>query len=83
MDNLMENRDEGKPAQETTGPFACPRFGKLVNGCKFEARYDSEMPSPMPEMSMKRGDPSLALEALKSKIYVRDVCIRCGRTVER
>ena len=65
-----------------TKPEDCPRFAS--GGCKFEARYD-DVPPPV------NTDPFLRVqEAIfrrdgvpYPKRYVRDVCVRCGETVER
>ena len=51
--------------------------------CRFEARYDRGAPA-VPGMNVS--DPSAVpaiVESFKSQTYVRDVCIRCGRTIER
>ena len=70
---------------------ACPRFGRWIGSCRFEARYDLAGP---PAASL-RALPSLAqsvillendvdaLRVMSCKTYVRDVCARCGKTVER
>lgn len=62
----------------------CPRQGRAYGGCRFEARYDEE---PLLE-EIKAGH--ITVPALRSfldntvkKTYVRDVCTRCGRTIER
>ncbi len=62
----------------------CPRFGKFWNGCRFQARFDESEPTL--EITQYRGSMVSYIEALKAskkRTYVRDVCIRCGRTVER
>ena len=48
---------------------------------KFEARFDRKMPGPacMPEGEIT---PELA-EAIKETVYVRDICVNCGKTEER
>lgn len=59
----------------------CPRAGKWF-GCKFEARYDESKPGK-DEWMMFREGPG-ANEANPVKVtYVHDVCVRCGRTIER
>ena len=64
----------------------CPRIGKLWRSCKFEARYDVFEPSKALEDQLGR---SWALsekdkKALKvQNIYVQDVCVTCGRVVQR
>lgn len=73
---------------------ACPRFGKLIGGCRFEPRYDrgasilrvkpGQRPIFEADAVQGRVDSLLALaEQYRPQYYVRDVCIRCGRTVER
>lgn len=47
---------------------------------RFEARYDTKLSSAMTEI--KATSPAY-LEAAKDKAYVRDICVRCGETVER
>jgi len=69
----------------------CPRFGKFFRGCLFVGRYDSIAPTAEVIAAMRSIVESGQLEdeiaevlgALSSSIYVRDVCIRCGKTVER
>lgn len=54
-------------------------FGQLR--CRFEARYDSTMPD---HVTAVRGtnNPDM-IEAVKDRRYVRDVCVACGKTIER
>lgn len=47
---------------------------------RFEPRYDTKMPAGMESI---KATSSAYLEAVKDKTYVRDVCVRCGETVER
>jgi hypothetical protein len=58
----------------------CPRAGKWF-GCNFEPRYDLS-PADCSQFGRIRGSVD-ALEPLRAKTYVRDVCTRCGRTIER
>lgn len=52
-------------------------------GCKFAARYDEGQGSlPDPDCYSVL-DAAELLKASKPKIYVRDVCERCGITIER
>jgi hypothetical protein len=67
---------------------ACPRFGKLIGGCRFEARYDFGASTfDVAGIEWTGQDVGAKLKALaeqyRPQYYVRDVCIRCGRTVER
>lgn len=61
----------------------CPRSGKWVRSCYFEPRYDLS-PAQLPD-STGRGVTAVGpvLERFRQKTYVRDVCIRCGATIER
>ncbi|HEV8025942.1 MAG TPA: hypothetical protein VGP50_00855 [Stellaceae bacterium] len=69
----------------------CPRFGKFFRGCLFVGRYDSIAPTADVIAAMRsivdsgqvEDEIADVLGALSSSIYVRDVCIRCGTTVER
>ena len=53
-------------------------------GHKLEARYDLTMPAHMSETML---DDLLCfikdVSELKDKVYVRDVCVKCGFTVSR
>lgn len=68
----------------------CPHLGKW-RGCAFQPRYDEESPQPevireLPSLgdSAVLDDTNIeALEMLRARIYVRDICTRCGKTVER
>lgn len=58
----------------------CPRAGKWIGGCNFEARHD--------RIPTVNGEEALwlftdKLNAMQKRIYVRDVCTRCGKTIER
>lgn len=51
---------------------------------KFEARFETG-PGTMKTEGF-HGTPAAferMMEAMRGKIYVRDVCIRCGETIER
>lgn len=61
----------------------CLRLGKWIGGCKFEPRYDLSAAKPV---KMREADAVTALEVLdrhRDSTYVRDICVTCGRTVER
>lgn len=60
----------------------CPRFGKWLKGCRFEARYDKGAPKVEFELN-GRGSAREILQACKPTTYVKDVCITCGKTVMR
>ena len=69
----------------------CPNLDKLIRGCKFERRYDTKPPSPeiiaalqpLMDSPFSNMDADFALSELKTETYVRDICIRCGKVVER
>lgn len=47
---------------------------------QFEARYDEQPNLHFKNVSLERGDPH---SILYYKVYVHDICTRCGRTVRR
>lgn len=56
----------------------CPRAGRWFGGCKWEGRYDTHFPNrPIRNVTVR------ALSRLKERTYVRDACVRCGKTMER
>jgi hypothetical protein len=64
----------------------CPRFGKLFNGCKFEARFDDGVPDQGKRGTIQGSDAECIaafFHGIRSKTYVHDICIRCGKTVKR
>ena len=64
----------------------CEREGRWIGGCRFEARYDktpAEFPDRLRKLGGDPGDFAEALEGFRRVTYVRDVCVRCGRTIER
>lgn len=63
-----------------SAPIACPHRDGWWFICNFEARYDSKMPANMEEI---RGIGLRALEAIKDKTYIYDICTCCGVTVHR
>lgn len=56
----------------------------LQHNCrhKFEPRYD-EVPNPRGIHADGGITPSAYRTLIVLKVYVRDVCVKCGRTVER
>lgn len=63
----------------------CLRAGKLF-GCRFRPRYEERELSPaaIAEVRGRLMSPLPDdLEAAKTETYVRDVCERCGKTIER
>ena len=61
----------------------CPRRDRWIRGCKFEERYDLGAPAAFHGMEGSAGMVLQVLEASKPLTYVRDICVVCGRTVER
>jgi hypothetical protein len=66
----------------------CRREGWWIGGCKFEARYDEQpdqsVSEVVREISRASNEAVSAIMASNTKhIYVRDVCVRCGETIER
>lgn len=66
------------------GPLVpkCLRAGRFFGGCKFEPRYDT---IPSGEINVKGSSRAATdlIQAAARRIYVRDVCTRCGHTIER
>ncbi|WCS27279.1 hypothetical protein LOK46_10800 [Methylobacterium sp. NMS14P] len=60
----------------------CTRRGKWIRGCHYEPRYD-EAPGTPADTQGDRDFTVSVLQAAKVRIYVRDVCRTCGRTIER
>ncbi len=59
----------------------CPRVNnKWFRGCQFEARYDLS-PADLRQFGSFKGE--LDVSQFRQKTYVRDICVHCGRTVER
>ena len=65
-----------RPEPEEQAPPLC------VEGHQFEPRYDEVMPRGFAEGDVKK---LLALDSLPplEQHYVRDICIRCGKIVDR
>lgn len=61
------------------GDDACPNG--LFGSHKFEPRYDLG-PADLSAFVEFKGTPS-SLESTRNKIYIRDVCVKCGKTIER
>lgn len=61
----------------------CPRKDKWIGPCNFEARYDSEPHNGAGFSKIANMTGSEAFLLLTKRVYVRDVCTRCGRTIER
>ena len=53
-------------------------------GHKFEPRYDYGKPTiPSRAAGMSAKDMIQILEATRSRKYVQDVCVKCGKVVNR
>jgi hypothetical protein len=64
----------------------CSRIGKLWRGCRFESRYDVFEPTVTLQKKLEAAWSITELDKeklLMQKIYVQDVCIRCGRVIDR
>lgn len=62
-------------------PEICPNG--LFGSHKFEARYDLSAADLSPFQSIHGLFAARFAQAMRSKTYVRDVCVKCGRTIER
>lgn len=62
----------------------CPRAGKLF-GCRFRSRYDLGPATPnfRPTGDCSEHLIEAMLRLSRPQTYVRDVCERCGKTIER
>lgn len=61
----------------------CPRRGKWFGGCRFEPRYSVGAPT-LTKLNYPFADEAVAIiEASKSRTYVTDVCVTCGRTIKQ
>ena len=60
----------------------CPRAGYWL-GCKFEPRYDKSEPRWEGNFTYTGFSGAERLDQLRQITYVRDVCVRCGSTIER
>jgi hypothetical protein len=51
--------------------------------CRFEPRYDKS-PADLSRFQNLNGyGVPEVLETMRAKTYVRDVCVNCGKTIER
>lgn len=56
------------------------RLGIFARSCNFKPRYDLSAPHfPRGEFSGR----GVGIDDFKSKTYVGDICVRCGKTVDR
>jgi hypothetical protein len=66
--------------------MTCPRtiFGRPA--CRFEARYEKRHFQDDPTYTPITGRPDVFLYGVgggTKTVYVRDVCVKCGKTIER
>ena len=59
--------------------YRCYNGGKLH---KFEPRYD-ELPNEMGPTKMKGDSMSALRELLLRRVYVKDVCVWCGKEISK
>lgn len=61
----------------------CPRRDRWIRGCRFEPRYDLGplVTKATPISRLAAGVPLWT--TTQTKTYRGDVCVTCGRTVER
>ena len=60
--------------------MTCPRFGKLIAGCKFVPRYTNIPPTPKQMAAVAQPVFASDVEALMTWKYEGDVCVRCGKS---
>lgn len=65
----------------------CARKGKFWNGCRFEPRYDT-VPPTLSTMGLDTIKTTVCgmetmIRSMTKEVYVHDVCIRCGKVIER
>ncbi len=65
-----------------TTDIPCPRRDKWFRGCRFEPRYDKGV-ADIEKVSCRGVSPDVVLEALTPKTYVADICVVCGKVVDR
>jgi hypothetical protein len=62
----------------------CERKNKWFGSCNFEPRYNTEPPKPdgMPWEYMVSVYKDDHIKSFTKRVYVCDVCTRCGKTVK-
>ncbi|MFL9904630.1 hypothetical protein PQR71_41970 [Paraburkholderia fungorum] len=73
---------------ETDSTNICPRAGRWFGGCNFESRYDEnpvELVSEVVSVINRASDEAVhaIMRGNIKQVYIRDVCTRCGKTIER
>ncbi|WP_157129877.1 hypothetical protein [Burkholderia pseudomallei] len=66
----------------------CPRAGRWIGGCKFEARYDERPVQRVSEVVQQISRASneavhSIMQGNMQSAYVHDVCTRCGKVIKR
>lgn len=61
---------------------ACPRLGRW-RGCKFRPRYDQTVSEHAAQICAIAAAAGQTVSVPMDSAYVRDVCIRCGKAVQR
>lgn len=61
----------------------CLRSGSWFRGCRFDARYEERDGISVVLEDMSPSSAERMLKAAKNRIYVHDICIRCGKIVAR
>lgn len=59
----------------------CPRFGKWIKGCNFEAIYEISAPD-LSAFSSIKFMPNSSLEKFRKKTYIHSLCKTCGKIVK-
>lgn len=65
--------------------LGCSRQFSWWGCCKFQPRYDIEpmVPAGLSGSKFTGSAATEIIELMVKRTYVRDVCIRCGLTIER
>lgn len=62
----------------------CPSSHSWFKRCKFVARYDTKTPSKEDIKGIAFYlDVVDIINAMSAKIYVHDICLRCGKKISR
>lgn len=62
---------------------SCRNEGRWFGGCKFEPRYDTIPPESIGDVKTTVSGMKAFMDAATKKLYVGEVCVRCGRTLHR
>ncbi|WKC25213.1 hypothetical protein [Rhizobium sp. SSA_523] len=68
-------QDLSQDSSQSELDATCPQQGKFIGGCKFQARYHSRFPEGI--KSMEGGQSEI--QAIMTKTYLGEACIRCGK----